>query len=118
LVVEKTVPDGYSVSVSRNSNTFTVTNTGKKKTTIKKSSGGNDDTNDSDDDDNDNTVTTTNSEDNTTPGPTETTKQNKVPRLRAGLPQTGQLWWPVCLFACVGLVLLVIGIHLRKRSEE
>ena len=33
------------------------------------------------------------------------------------LPQTGQLWWPVPLFAIAGLVLVVLGQCGRRRSE-
>lgn len=35
-----------------------------------------------------------------------------------GLPQTGQLWWPVPLLATVGVLLLLIGAVLFVRKEE
>ena len=34
------------------------------------------------------------------------------------LPRTGQLWWPVPLLAAVGLILLIVGLRRRRRSDE
>lgn len=34
------------------------------------------------------------------------------------LPQTGQLWWPVPLLLAVSLLLLIIGLYLRRTSDE
>lgn len=34
-----------------------------------------------------------------------------------GIPQTGQLWWPVPLLAAIGLVFLIVGVLLRKKRE-
>jgi hypothetical protein len=47
---------------------------------------------------------------------TVTTVKNAQPRLGAGLPQTGQLWWPVFVLAAGGLSSLTIGVRRRKRS--
>ncbi len=35
------------------------------------------------------------------------------------LPQTGQLWWPVPVMACGGIVMIIVGLRLRgsKKSE-
>lgn len=35
------------------------------------------------------------------------------------LPQTGQLWWPVPVMACGGVVMIIVGLRLRnsKKSE-
>lgn len=33
------------------------------------------------------------------------------------LPQTGQLWWPVPVLVCCGLLSLLIGIAVRRRGE-
>ncbi len=33
------------------------------------------------------------------------------------LPQTGQLWWPVPMLICVGLILVLVGIVLSRRKE-
>ena len=38
--------------------------------------------------------------------------------LRAKLPQTGQLWWPVPILALGGLALLAIGLGLQKRQRH
>ena len=33
------------------------------------------------------------------------------------LPQTGALWWPVPLLAAAGLLLLTVGLLLRRRED-
>lgn len=33
------------------------------------------------------------------------------------LPQTGQLWWPVIVMGSAGIILIIIGIKLKKRSK-
>lgn len=33
------------------------------------------------------------------------------------LPQTGQLWWPVPIFSCIGILLIIIGIGYRREEE-
>ncbi len=34
------------------------------------------------------------------------------------LPQTGQLWWPVPLFAAIGLIFIVVGLlHIRRKKD-
>lgn len=35
-----------------------------------------------------------------------------------GLPQTGQLWWPVYLLSAVGIALFVMGMIRRKRASH
>ena len=38
---------------------------------------------------------------------------------RSSLPQTGQLWWPVVLLICAGLLLVMIGLVCgRKNNDE
>ena len=34
------------------------------------------------------------------------------------LPQTGQLWWPVPVLICLGLVCLIVGLVLRRKDNE
>ena len=48
---------------------------------------------------------------------TEDLPDEPVPTAKPTLPQTGQLWWPVPLLACGGLVLLILG-WLRKERYE
>ena len=36
---------------------------------------------------------------------------------RGRLPQTGQLWWPVPLFACVGVLFIIIGMSYRREDN-
>jgi len=69
-VVEKDVPNDYTVKVSKAGATFAITNTYSGKV------------------------------------PTEDT-----------LPQTGQLWWPVPLFAATGILLVAIGIFMRGKQR-
>lgn len=68
-VVEQ-VPEGYTVEIVREGNTFVVTNTGDK------------------------------------------------PETPPGLPQTGQLWWPVPLLAAAGLALTIAGLLRRKGADH
>lgn len=34
------------------------------------------------------------------------------------LPQTGQLWWPVPLLICAGLLFIIVGLIRRRRDEH
>lgn len=47
------------------------------------------------------------------PASTEPTEPETPP----GLPQTGQLWWPVPMLLCSGLFLIVMGVA-RRRGEN
>lgn len=54
----------------------------------------------------------------TTPDtPTQPTKPSPSTPGKPSLPQTGQLWWPVPVLMCAGLVLVVAGL-LRRRRES
>lgn len=33
------------------------------------------------------------------------------------LPQTGQLWWPVPVFACAGILFIIIGMGYRRKED-
>ncbi len=92
-VVEADVPEGYTVSVSQNGTTFTVTNTAKA----------------ADKPDN---------PDN----PDKPDKPDKPdqpqPPQKPNLPQTGQLWWPVAVLLGVGVVLLLLGIRKNRRTTD
>lgn len=44
------------------------------------------------------------------------TENTKVTTTTRKLPQTGQLWWPVPVLALAGLVLVAIGLRLRKKD--
>lgn len=50
-----------------------------------------------------------------TPSPTLTPKPTPTPV--PTLPQTGQLWWPVPILLAGGLVMIILGLVLRRRSE-
>jgi len=115
LVVED-VPSGYTVQITREGITFVVTNTGGKPGNPPHNpgspggpSGGGD---------SDTPGTPDHSGTTDTPGEPDAPEMveifdDLVP-LGSLLPQTGQLWWPVPLLLCVGLLFTVTGIACRK----
>ena len=50
--------------------------------------------------------------------PTPTPTSKPYPGPSPYLPQTGLLWWPVPVLLCLGLVLLVVGIVLRRKEKQ
>lgn len=46
------------------------------------------------------------------------TNQYTEPDKPPVLPQTGQLWWPVWVLSIVGILMIAIGVILRKRSAR
>lgn len=98
FVVEREIPDDYTVAYKSNETQYLIVNT-----LIKTS--------------NDiNKQTTTTLTDNTTVTTTHTTATTVTTTTISKLPQTGQLWWPVPLMALSGLVLIGIGFRLSKRN--
>ena len=49
---------------------------------------------------------------------TETEPETKEEKSRKKLPQTGQLWWPVPVFAAAGLAFLAAGAIRRRSSSD
>ena len=49
------------------------------------------------------------------PTPTPTPPPDKPPE-DPKLPQTGQLWWPVPMLVCAGMLLIIIGLLRRRRG--
>jgi hypothetical protein len=100
-VIEKDIPDGFVVTIDQQSTRFVITNTktGKHEdeitTVIPEESA------------------TNKSETTTTPEETTTVPENP-PRL----PQTGQLWWPVLVCTCLGIMFIIFGIVNRKYEED
>ena len=96
-VVETTVPDGYTVSVDRSGNTFTVTNTKPE-------------------------APPPPPDEPTPPPPPDTPtpppSTPDVPKPPEKLPQTGLLWWPVPILAGSGVVLLFLGLTLARREDD
>lgn len=104
-VVEKTVPDGYTVTVSRDGITFVVTNT-QTPSDI------------SDPSDEPELPDVPNEPD--MPDKPDTPDGPGVPQTRPDepdIPQTGQLWWPVPLLACGGMGLFLAG-WLKRRDRD
>jgi hypothetical protein len=93
-VMELSVPDGYTVTVSPDGQSFVITNT---KTTVPQES---------------ETPTTSTSPTTTTTTPTTTTTTTTQK-----IPQTGQLWWPVPLGGAVGLCLFLLGWGFWRRAK-
>ena len=80
-VVERDVPDGYTVTVEREGRVFIITNT----------------------------------KPDDTPEPSESPEPSTSPDEPEKLPQTGQLWWPVPLLFCAGLIFVAAGLIIRRR---
>lgn len=90
-VVEKEVPEGYTVTISKNGTAYIIENT--KQTP----------------------------EPTPTPPPSTEPTPTPVPTTpppTPGLPQTGQLWWPVSLLAGSGVLFLMIGLLRRRYGEN
>lgn len=95
-IVEKDVPEGYTVTVDREDNTFIVTNTYEEESGLP--------------DDGDKEDTDKEDTDNQAGGSTGGGGQK--------LPQTGMLWWPVPVLVLFGISFFVIGWVKRRRSGE
>ena len=57
----------------------------------------------------------TNTKPDDEPEPSESPAPSKPPDEPEKLPQTGQLWWPVPLLICAGLILVAVGLIIRRR---
>lgn len=95
LMIEKEVPDGYTLLVELDGADFTVTNSSDRVTNTPVPT---------------ETPVPTNPT-TTTPRPTATDEPVKI-------PQTGQLWWPVPLLVGVGVIIFIAGFIRWKKSEN
>lgn len=116
-IMELDVPDGYTVSVSQSGTTFTVTNSSQSPGGPD-NPGGSDDPNTPDDPDNPNVPDTPDTPD--TPDVPDAPDSPDTPTEpdKPGLPQTGQLWWPVPFLAAGGAALIAISLLLRRGKKE
>lgn len=104
LVVENE-PEHYTVSISQEGITFRLENRWKPAPTPTPVPPGEE-------------TPTPTPEPTPTPTPKPTSKPTPTPTPKPPtLPQTGQMWWPVPVLLCAGLMLIVIGL-LRRRSAE
>jgi hypothetical protein len=88
-VVEKDIPEGYTVSISQENTTFVITNTGS-----------------------DEFLGTTDPEKPKKPGkPGGGGGGGK-------LPQTGMLWWPVPALAASGILVFLLGWARNSKGKE
>ena len=94
-IVEKSVPSGYKLSVSRSGTTWKLTNKIKPPK----------DDDDDDDDDDDRSSDDDDDDDN------DSSSRKKI-------PQTGQLWWPVPLLLSAGFLCMIIGLLRKKKSGK
>lgn len=116
-VVEKTAPEGYTVTVTREGTTFVVTNTYPE--TPPPDEPDQPPTPPGPPDEPDQPPTPPDQPDQPgTPDQPSTPSQPGTPSTpdRPTLPQTGQLWWPVPVLLCAGLALVIAGL-LRRRGE-
>lgn len=100
-VVERNIADAYTVTVSKQSTAFTVTNSYRTDIPETSPPGG------------------APSAPPATPTPSvpvTPTPGTSVPPVK--LPQTGQLWWPVPLLAVGGLIVFTVGWEIMRRNEE
>jgi hypothetical protein len=91
ILVEKNVPAEYTVTSVQEGKAFVVTNTYKE------------------------TTPPDNPPPETNPPETNPPEETDVPS-GSGLPQTGQLWWPVSLLAMCGLVIFMVGFGIRRKG--
>ncbi len=123
-VVEASVPDRYTVSLSRFGKTFLLTNTATQEETTTSP----DETTTAPDETTtapDETTTapdetTTAPDDTTSPGNTTTTKPTTTdtPQDEPELPVTGMLRWPVPYLAMTGVLLFIMGYAKYRKSES
>ena len=101
--VVETVPDGYTVTITKQGITFVITNTKPGETPPPTPPV---------------TPPPTTPPDEPSPTPTPTTPPPTPPTPpdEPDLPQTGQLWWPVPVLAFAGAVLIALGL-IRKRGS-
>lgn len=103
-VVEKTVPEGYTLSINREGNSFTLTNSKEappQKPVPKEPPGDKPPGNDK--------------------PPVDKPPQKPLPKLPPSggkIPQTGQLWWPVGLLAILAVGFSLKGYRLSRQGKR
>lgn len=108
-VVERNIPVKYGVLVDYNSKQFLIKNSYAPDLTI---DGGSQTATTT-------TVTTTSGSTSVTSSSTAATSTTTVTTATAtGLPQTGQLWWPVLPLTLGGMTLIYIGLLSRKNKDH
>ena len=117
-LVEKDVPDGYSVGVEQQGITYTVTNTyDVPDSPAPGTTGSPDDSTKADDNGSSKKRTgssiTDINDDTDSDKDTDDTSGDVI--TSEALPQTGMLWWPVPILAGAGIILIITGILLGKR---
>lgn len=123
-VAEPSVPEGYTVSVSKDGQTFTVINTYTPPEEPDNPSNPDqpDNPDTPDNPDNPDQPDNPDNPDNPTTPTTPTNPTNPGSSGGSGskptLPQTGQLWWPVPLLACGGMVCFLAGWVKNRRDYE
>ena len=104
-VKEVKVPENYTVVYSSNEKQFAIVNTYSEKTP------------------NQTTVSTTVASGGSTRPTVITTNpsngySNVTSNTNTKLPQTGQLWWPVPVMACGGVIFITVGARLKSGNKR
>ncbi len=131
FAVEKVIPANYTVAYRSNFTQYLIVNTyeddsADESTETVTATSTTEQTNDkfSDTQTDDQTETTASGTGDTGADTTGTTSattppppESSVTSTTDGIPQTGQLWWPVPVLAAGGLLLLGVGLLLRKEGN-
>lgn len=96
LVKEKEIPENYTVSYWHERYRYYIVNTLTEPSEEE----------------------TTAAESTTTSTAVTSTTASVTSQTEPGLPQTGQLWWPVPILSGSGLLLLAVGARLRRKEER
>lgn len=127
-VRERSVENGYTVSVEQQNNRFVITNTNTDITTITTTKP-DETTTVSTTTDITNTTNNTSTDSTTIPGDTGTdntepdsaetdSSANSSHSVDNTLPKTGLLWWPVPCMLAGGLLAIIIGVLFRRGAEN
>lgn len=113
-VVEKVVPENYTVIYREEGGEFAIINTREDPDDSSSSADSEGSSSSVDDsmtnDSNSSDVSSSSQSSSSNPG-SSSSHPEKV-------PQTGQLWWPVPVLCVAGLVFVAVGIRLKKRSGK
>ncbi|MBR6791305.1 MAG: Cna B-type domain-containing protein [Oscillospiraceae bacterium] len=110
--VTEDVPDGYTVTVSREGITFVITNTKEDEPSVPADPV--DPVDPSSDPSSEPSSDPSSEPSGGEPGGPGDPSDPSDP---GDLPQTGQLWWPVPMLFCCGLALILLGLLLRRESH-
>lgn len=113
-VKEKEVPDGYTVIYRSNETQFAIVNTyGGDITTTEPPTSPTESSSTSTE-----PVSSTSSVTSSTEAVSTASSSSTSSGTGEKLPQTGQLWWPVPIMACGGVMFIAVGCRLNLRNKK